>query len=103
MDLYGFIQPKLINNLTCDTVDCFLTHCVQDLVEDFREWFDYLFCYTSRYFFIIRLCYSAGNACKRVTISAEKNGFANGILKICGIKEANYRCGTVSWQLASHQ
>ena len=45
----------------------------------------------SRNFFIIRLCYSAGNARKRIAVSAERNGFANGILKICGIKEANYR------------
>lgn len=45
----------------------------------------------SRNFFIIRLCYSAFDACKRIAVSAERNGFANGILKICGIKEADNR------------
>ena len=62
MDLYGFIHPKLIDNLTSDAVNCFFLHCFQNLVEDFRKWFGYLFCYTPRNFLIIRLRYSAGDA-----------------------------------------
>lgn len=45
----------------------------------------------SRNFFIIRLCYSAGNACKRVTISSKRNDFADSILKIRGFKKADNR------------
>ena len=85
------LSKTLVGNLTSDAINCFLTHCVQNLVEDFREWFDYLFCYTSRNFFIIRLCYSAGNTRKRIAVSAERNGLANGILKIRGAKKAGNR------------
>ena len=63
-------HPKSIN-LTSDAINCFFTHCVQNLVEDLRKWLDYLFCYISRNFLIIRLCYSACDACKRVAVFSE--------------------------------
>ena len=66
-------HPKLVDNLTSDTVNCFFTHCFQNPGEYFRKWFDYLFCDTPRNFLIIRLRYSAGDAGKRVAVSSKIN------------------------------